>query len=832
MPRGAQQQIELFPDLPRASTKPRCGSGASDAISDRVGPVHGSDPGAGAVRSAHDSRQEADPDLWLHRLVSAFEHLQPADGYLPLAEAALKSCPGDPDLLLLAANAALIDGDHPRALVFLKRFHKRASSTSEHLLRALALNLAGLRGAARRLLERHQLTGPFAAIRHFPAGRVHSDWLIRHLNQIMDRDQPLPRLSDRGAVTKGAKPPQLRKTSARDQLSKKATAKSTGGKLARPTVEVLASEAVPVAPAPLPLVDIDIPLTFRLDAAPLIAGLGRAPETEGRDFRLRERLAHLSLVQGFDELMCFPHLVGVEPLWHQIETVRKVLKQFRGRVLLADEVGLGKTIEASMVLKEYALRGMAACALVLTPASLVGQWREELETKFDLQFATTYDALLREDPRAFWDQPRIVASIATARRREHMEALVQRQLDIVIVDEAHHLRDRSSAGWKLVDALNKRFLLLLSATPVQNDLIELYNLLTLLKPGIFKTQAEFRAAYMLPGKPRQPANVGNLRQLVRSAMIRNTRAVVALKLPRRTAVTIKAEPAAGEAEAYAGVADAARALVAGCGTGGVGRQRLMLHHLLGAAGSSPAAASSAAARIADKLDGDKTWRALADRFAAIPCGGKEAALLNLLRRNVDEKKLVFVQSRETLEHLAARLGAEGIGHARFDGSMSGPDKDAAIAVFREHSSVLLCTQTGGEGRNIQFCNTLINFDVPWNPMAIEQRIGRIDRIGQTREVFVFNLVARGTIEEKVLGLLEEKISMFELVVGEIGAIIGNVEEEREFPDLVLDAWLEASESGRAAAFDALSDKLDIARRRHDAAKELDDRLFGQDFETG
>ena len=95
--------------------------------------------------------------------------------------------------------------------------------------------------------------------------------------------------------------------------------------------------------------------------------------------------------------------------------------------------------------------------------------------------------------------------------------------------------------------MNKRFLLLLSATPVQNDLIELYNLLTLLKPGIFKTQAEFRTAYMLPGKPRQPANVDNLRQLVRSAMIRNTRAVAALKLPRRTAVTIKAEPAAGEA---------------------------------------------------------------------------------------------------------------------------------------------------------------------------------------------------------------------------------------------------------------------------------------------
>src|SRR5262249_41589884 len=113
---------------------------------------------------------------------------------------------------------------------------------------------------------------------------------------------------------------------------------------------------------------------------------------------------------------------------------------------------------------------------------------------------------------------------------------------------------------------------------------------------------------------------------------------------------------------------------------------------------------------------------------------------------------------------------------------------------------------------------------------IEQRIGRIDRIGQTREVFVFNLVARGTIEEKVLELLEEKISMFELVVGEIGAIIGNVEEEREFPDLVLDAWLEATDAGRAAC-DAHGNKLDVARRQHDEAKELDERLFGQDFET-
>ena len=106
---------------------------------------------------------------------------------------------------------------------------------------------------------------------------------------------------------------------------------------------------------------------------------------------------------------------------------------------------------------------------------------------------------------------------------------IGRSFDLVIVDEAHHLRDRTSQSYKLVDALNKRFLLLLSATPVQNDLTELYNVLTLLKPGIFKTLKEFRAAYVTPGKPRQPANPERLRELMRDAMVRNTRAVVALE---------------------------------------------------------------------------------------------------------------------------------------------------------------------------------------------------------------------------------------------------------------------------------------------------------------
>jgi superfamily II DNA or RNA helicase len=752
-----------------------------------------------------------EPDIWSGRLLAAFADAKLHSGFLPLAEEAIEACPGDVIILMLAATAALLDERPERALVFLKRFSKRASAPAEHVLHALALNQVNKRAAARALLERNGLTNRLAAVKAFPGGSRRLPWLMRQLDAILGREVPFPD----------------RRPAARAKIKPKTAPKTDTAARPRkaPPPEVVA--AAPTPP-PLPRVDIEIPFTIEFAVAPLLSAVARDMEQDGHWFGLRERFAHLGLAQGFDELLCLPHLTGVEPLLHQIETVRKVLKQFRGRVLLADEVGLGKTIEAGMILKEYALRGMAEHTLILTPASLVGQWREELETKFGLTFATTYDALLRDEPQAFWAQDRIVASIATARRREHAERIIERQFDLIIVDEAHHLRDRLSQSWKLVDSLNKRFLLLLSATPVQNDLIELYNLLTLLKPGIFKTLKEFRLAYMTPGKPRQPANSESLRTLMRGAMIRNTRAVVALKLPRRHATTIKVDGGSGEAEAYADLAAASRRLAAG---GEAKRERLALHHLLSAAGSSPKAAAAAVARVAARNAGDPIWAELARRWAAIETGGKEAALIDLVRRNPTEKKLVFVHSRATLAHVADRLEKAGVSLARFDGSLSGPEKDAAIAAFRDHASVLLCTQSGGEGRNMQFCNTLINFDVPWNPMAIEQRIGRIDRIGQNREVFVFNLVTRGTLEEQLLALLDEKISMFELVVGEVGAILGGLEEEREFPDLVLDAWLGATEAARLQAFEALGLRLEQARQQHEDAKALDEKLFGEDFEA-
>ena len=775
---------------------------------------------------------------WLMRLSEAFADGRRYKKSLPLAEEAVASCPDAIVLMLFAVNAALFEGKIESGQALLKRFDSRGTAPAAELLRAIAQHMGGRTSSAKYTLERAKLTEWQDLYRAFPGGYKRLRWLQDHIDEILHGRPARP--SRTAAVAKSV-------------AANKGTPKSApAAKLVTaPKIDdvKVASEfpddTARTALTSLPMIEVALPFSLKFDSAPLLSALPlildgkrQSSGTEGgfnagsgdcaRWFNLRERLNHLSLVQGFDELLCESQLVGLQPLWHQIETVRKVLRQFHGRVLLADEVGLGKTIEACMVLKEYAMRGMAERALILTPASLVGQWREELETKFGLQFATTYDPLSRDDPAAFWAQKHVVASIATARRREHADHLAANNYDIVIVDEAHHLKDRTSQSWKLVDALNKRFLLLLSATPVQNDLVELYNLLTLLKPGIFKTPKEFRLAHMTPGKPRVPANPEALRTLMRDAMIRNTRAVVALKLPRRQASTLKVDGAPGETAAYAALTEAARALAA---KEGGGRQRLTLHHLLTAAGSSPRAALAAVSRMAEREPKSKVWPKLAQQWAKVGRSGKEQALLDLLKTNPSEKKIVFVQARETLEHLSATFDEAGISYARFDGNLSGPEKDGAIEQFRNASSVLLCTQSGGEGRNIQFCNTLINFDVPWNPMAIEQRIGRIDRIGQEREVFVFNLVTKGTLEEQVLVLLDEKIAMFELVVGEVGAILGGLEEDREFPDLVVDAWLAATDAERVNAFGAIGDSLTAARQQHDGAKALDETLFGEDFDT-
>jgi SNF2-related domain len=382
---------------------------------------------------------------WDKILCGAFADSARVSGFLTQAEEAVRARSDDGVILLLAATAALLDQNPERAQVFLKRFakHYRANGPY-HLLHALALAQEGRSGAARSELKAYELGDRFEALQNFPGGWTRRGWLFREHDRIFGRDKAAR--SKRKAADAGP---------AAVQPSPRSRPHEPRAKNA--PVSAVETPAERAAPPGLPLIDIDIPFSAEFDLAPLAHALSKPPESDGGWYTLRERFAHLGLAQGFDELLCLSHLRDVQTFWYQVETVRKVLKQFRGRVLLADEVGLGKTIEAGMVLKEYLLRGMVDSVLVLTPASLVGQWREELETKFEVPCATSHDSLLRTDPDRFWAQKRLIASIASARRSEHAARLTGRSFDLVIVDEAHHLRDRASqslqAGGRAQQAL-------------------------------------------------------------------------------------------------------------------------------------------------------------------------------------------------------------------------------------------------------------------------------------------------------------------------------------------------------------------------------------------
>jgi superfamily II DNA or RNA helicase len=792
------------------------------------------------VDSALASSMAADDlEVWKEKITAHIRGRAP-DALLTVIPAH-NAHPTDPEILLLTVIAALRDERPDQALRYLHRFTKRfvPLGVEDQLLRAVALAQQGIWTQAAQILKQHGFQKLHYSIGYLPDGWHLMNWFrdwLRKIEREEQRRSTAAQPASRQPKTTGKK--SAARPSARSRQSAKAKTvpakMAAAGKTPTPTPPVEAAESAveTLAQAPaLPRYDVQIPLAVSLPEAldqVLVQTAENGHETDRESFRLRYELVHLGLLQGFDELLCLPVLHGVETYWYQVETVRKVLKQFRGRVLLADEVGLGKTIEAGMVLKEYLLRGMVERVLVLTPATLVGQWREEMATKFDVPFASSYDSLLRNDPPAFWSQPRVIASIATARRPEHQALLAEQNYDLVIVDEAHHLKNRATANWKLVNALQKRFLLLLSATPVQNSLVELYNLLTLLKPGIFKTEKEFRSSYMTSGKPRVPANRDQMRDLMRDVMIRNTRSLVDVRLPPRHATTLRLEPSEEEAICYQELTR----LVQQEHQRGSTRERLALRHLLSAAGSHATTAAAAIGRYTAVKGVRRDWRSLQARYAAVEQTSKEHALGELLRRNPEEKKMVFVHHRETLHRLAHLMAQERMPYAVFEGNLTGPEKDAAVERFRDEVPLLICTESGGEGRNLQFCNTLINFDLPWNPMTIEQRIGRIHRIGQGRDVFIFNLSVRGTLEDQVLHILDEKINMFELVVGEIDSILGEMDEEQDFAELVFAAWVETTEAERASAFASLGERLAEAKSQYDAVKVLDEELFGEEFVTG
>ena len=518
---------------------------------------------------------------------------------------------------------------------------------------------------------------------------------------------------------------------------------------------------------------------------------------------------------------------------YQIKAAQAALRRFRGRGMLCDEVGLGKTIEAGLVIKEYLMRQMVERILILTPPGLVQQWREELAEKFGLRdFVTNTDDAFRAAGDDAWAKfPRVIASIAAARHTGNRNLITSLNYDLVIVDEAHHLKNRSSVTWKFVNDLQKRFILMLTATPVENRLEELYNLITILKPGQLKTPQEFRRQFVVKGDPHSPKNRGLLRELLADVMIRHSRGQVNVKLPPRRAHTIRLTLSPAEQSLYQNVSSFVRRVLQEGRDKGA--RKLTLGVLQREIGSSAMAVTQTLHKMADQ----PAWkahqtelRALTAKAAAITDWAKADALLKILQTAGQDRVLIFTHFQATLEALAERLTAAGIDFIPYHGGLTIQQKDEAIRRFEEEGRVLLSTEAAGEGRNLQFCHIMVNFDLPWNPQRIEQRVGRIHRVGQTKQVEIFNLSAQGTIEDYLLNILDRKLNMFELVIGEMEMILGYLTQEQDFEEMLLEVWLNsADEADLESSMDELGDRLLVARDTMHRIQTFDETLFGEDF---
>lgn len=466
---------------------------------------------------------------------------------------------------------------------------------------------------------------------------------------------------------------------------------------------------------------------------------------------------------------------------HQPEGALKILRDMDCMALLADEVGLGKTITTGITLRECIERGLVKRVLILTPPSLVDQWVQELKDKFELDFKII-------ENESDWDK--VEFAIASLDRvkiynremgkfRHHKAHEIP--WDLLIVDEAHKLKDKSSIRWEFVNKIQKKRFLILTATPFQNDLIELYNLLHLLKRGHLGTIKEFKSKFLFKGNKRHPLNPRELKAKLDELMIRRKRSETNVDYKKRIPRIIAIEMTQEEKEIYKGVYELLNKqyfAASGSEINGL----LILYSLLPKITSSSRSAIESLQKIINDVKyHDKTKeiaKKLLEKYKNLKKDSKIEKLVEIVdgifKEDKKAKILIYTRHPSTLSYIVDKLKPFNLKIVEFVGGLTREEKTIKIKEFKEGADILISTDTGAEGLNFQFCNNLINYDLPWNPMNVEQRIGRLDRIGQKRDMNIYSLATKDTMEEKVVDLIINKMCCIGLVIGELPIILFNL----------------------------------------------------------
>lgn len=500
-------------------------------------------------------------------------------------------------------------------------------------------------------------------------------------------------------------------------------------------------------------------------------------------YKLAYEVTNYLSIPSFEGLVAPLHLDHVTPLPHQLEVAQTVVEKLNGKAILADEVGLGKTIEAGLILKEYMIRGLVKKVLILVPASLVSQWVRELNEKF-------YIPAVEQKKSYVWEQcDVVVSSLDTAKRSPHKEIIHGLDYDMVIIDEAHKLKNNKTKNYEFVQNLKKKFCLLLTATPIQNRIEEIFNLVSLLKPGHLGNEQLFHD--MFKKKGRNIRDDEHLRELVNKVMIRNRRIDTGIEWSKRHVETIWIQFSEAEKALYDAISQIRSSF-------SIPTSSFSILTLQREACSSREAVYITLKKMLDKKDEapqlpEKIIRNLMGYIDQVTKNSKAEKTVELIQ-NINDKVIIFTEYRATQLYLQWFLKQHGITSVPFRGGFKRGKKDWMKDLFKNRAQVLIATEAGGEGINLQFCNHIINYDLPWNPMRLEQRIGRIHRLGQERDVFIYNMATKNTVEEHILKLLYEKINLFERVIGELDSILAKL-DLRNIHEHIEDIMIQSSSEG-------------------------------------
>jgi ERCC4-related helicase/t-SNARE complex subunit (syntaxin) len=565
---------------------------------------------------------------------------------------------------------------------------------------------------------------------------------------------------------------------------------------------------------------------------------------------------------------------------HQVEAALFAFKSPLSKgAILADEVGLGKTIEAGLVLAQKWTEGKRRI-LIITPANLRKQWSQELEEKFFLPTlileARNFNKLLKDGVRQPFQQTSLViCSFQFAAR--HSEKLMVIPWDLAVIDEAHRLRNvyrpDNRIGKALKGALANAPKLLLTATPLQNSLMELYGLVSLIDDYVFGDAKSFRAQYT---RLNADGLFGELKTRLQPVCHRTLRRQVLeyIRYTNRIPITQEFVPTEQEQTLYDMVSDylrrpSLRALPSSQRT----LMTLIMRKLLASSTFAIAGALDSLARklereiredknLREKLEAEiaedfeqfeeisEEWgeqesepefltkediviiereitdlRAFRDLAVSISENSKGQALISALRAGFAkalelgsaEKAIIFTESRRTQEYILRLLSGQGYGEklVLFNGSNSdahsraiykewvtrhkGTDRvsgsrtadmlAALVDHFRETAAIMIATEAAAEGINLQFCSIVVNYDLPWNPQRVEQRIGRCHRYGQRHDVVVVNFLNKNNAaDQRVYELLAEKFKLFSGVFGASDEVLGVIESGVEFEKRIVSIY--------------------------------------------